>query len=327
MSRLLSCLQFIYCSSSSSAADGLHDLSTFGESWNWGVCTLIHLVSQRRKFELLDLGLHVARIDAIAPIDRERLESLIAASAKKNKLTDGDRNEILILDFLACVQKVRLRNDAIFDSLESYLPPAQPIRFHVSPQDESQAPTGPSAPIGAIQAGPSAARQSVMGGQGQSLMPPPPAPAPAAPVDHDMPPPPSASMPLPPPPAPAAFSMAPPAPPAHRPSFSLPPPPSGGGIPLPPPPPGGASLPPPPGPPGPPGPPPPGGLPPPPMPPAHRPSLSMPPPPMGGPPPSGMPPPPFGMPPPPGGMPPPPGPPGGGPPLPPVSGRTGLSRR
>lgn len=289
LARLLTCLQFLYCSPSVAAADSLNDLSTFGESWSWGICTLIHLVGQRRKFELLDLGLHVLRLDTMAPIDRERLEALLAN--KKAKLTENDRMEIGIIEFLSAVKIVKMRNDSIFDGLESYLPVLPPVRYAVSPSEES---TAPVVPVGAIQAGAGASqRMSLIGGQASSLLSPPT----ATPTHR-----PSLSMPSAPPPAPA-----PPAPPAAPPAPPM-------------------AAPPPPGPPAPPmgGPPPPGPPPPaPPAPPAHRASLSQPPPSFSGPPPPGPPPPgPPAPPSAPGGPPPPPGPPPsfGAPPPPPAAG-------
>lgn len=215
MARLLSCLQFLYCSPSVSAADSLNDLSTFGESWSWGVCTLVHLIGQRRKFELLDLGLHVMRLDAMAPIDRERLEALVAN--KKSKMTDNDRMEIMILEFLSAVRTIKMRNDAIFDGLESYLPPQAPVRYTVAPADEASV-AGPSAPIGAIQAGAGAVqRMSLVGGQGTSLVPPPAGTGHRASVSQ---PPPTFAAPPPAAPAPPAAGppppVAPPAPPAVK---------------------------------------------------------------------------------------------------------------
>ena len=277
LARLLSCLQFLYCSP---VGDGSRpsDLSVFGESWNWGVCTLIHLASQRRKFELIDLGLHVQRLDTLSPIDRERLETALAQ--RKHKPTDTDKTELMILDFLKIVGRIRARNDSIFESLASHLPPQPPVRFQVNPMDEAAVSALAVPAAGAIQAGAGAAaqRHSLFGGQGQSLVPPPPSasssssappspsqapapPAPAPPSPAQAPPPPApAAVAAPPPPAPAAPAGPPPpqppppsaGPPPPAPPPAGPPPPSAGAG-GPPPPPrrdslgGGAPPPPPPG--------------------------------------------------------------------------------
>jgi hypothetical protein len=141
IARLLSCLTFIFCQPMDQFnKDKINDMEAFGDGWQFAVTAILHLAGVRRRFELTDLSQQIFTMDALHPIDRTKhMEFKAAKDPSKVKMTDSDKQEVPILEFLASYKFVKYRNDAYFQQLDSYHPVVIQDAITVRPpSDESQ---------------------------------------------------------------------------------------------------------------------------------------------------------------------------------------------
>jgi len=238
--RLWSTMQFVSCIND--GTNPFSSLSLFGHGLYWGGSSIVFLLGQRQRFEVLDFCYHVERMEqaAIKPVT-----------------SDGSKENENLIKFLAGVRAVRDLNNNIFMTLEMFSPrPSAPLFLLHPPETENLsdmkvihlASTQPMAasPVpspAASSSSSSTARAQAPPATASPRVPPPAVPPPAPtqapppppPARDETPPPPPREPDAPPPPPPTRDDMPPPPPPS-RDDMPPPPPPSRDDEPPPPPP-------------------------------------------------------------------------------------------
>eukprot|EP01137_Pigoraptor_chileana_P010276 Opistho-2@59637 len=87
--RLWSAVQFVFCTPGNATEYSAEDL--FGEGLQWAGCTLMYLLGQHRRFEVLDFSYHIANVnrvdlkeDSVSGTDLKRFSELVRFYQRRN---------------------------------------------------------------------------------------------------------------------------------------------------------------------------------------------------------------------------------------------------
>eukprot|EP01091_Cochliopodium_minus_P018721 TRINITY_DN766_c0_g1_i1.p1 TRINITY_DN766_c0_g1~~TRINITY_DN766_c0_g1_i1.p1 ORF type:complete len:1390 (-),score=504.69 TRINITY_DN766_c0_g1_i1:45-4214(-) len=120
--RLWSTLQYVWCLPNKQKENQKEGEALFGHGWAWGGCTLIYFLKQRPQFEVFDFSYHVLKI---MEINEHELNTVEPKKKKEGEYDPNAKKQYELADLREFRQKAReikRINDAIFSTLESYVP-------------------------------------------------------------------------------------------------------------------------------------------------------------------------------------------------------------
>jgi len=116
--RLWSALQFVFCIPPRSANE--HTIEQlFGEGLNWAGCTLVTLLGQRQRFEVMDFSYHLLKVNRVD---------------QKDEVCKG----IALKKMMDRIRKFQILNYQVFSIIEKYtnqLPIMEPHIQHIDPPE------------------------------------------------------------------------------------------------------------------------------------------------------------------------------------------------
>ena len=146
MHRSWSAVQFAFLVARGSGVDA-DPRSEYGDGVPWAGCTLVHLLGQRNRFELLDFSYHIDHVHVF--------DGASTAAGEASKVKIESEQAALATAFVHRVRKVRAVNSSVFSLLGKTVPepPHDLIIFHPPPLDGVDAESR-SVPGGGVAAAP-----------------------------------------------------------------------------------------------------------------------------------------------------------------------------